>query len=100
MPLTVIEPAMHHFAQSDDHPVADMRNGQAFLKGVYDTLRSKPDLWRKTLLIITCDEHGGCYDQAPWHGAGPLFDPENGDGSFSGPGRALSQRPDGRVAQL
>ena len=39
-----------------------MRNGKAFLKGVYDTLRSKPDLWRKTLLIITYDEHGGFYD--------------------------------------
>lgn len=61
-PLTVIEPAMHHFPQSDDHPVADMRNGQVFLKGVYDTLRSNPDLWRKTLLIITYDEHGGFYD--------------------------------------
>lgn len=61
-PLTVIEPAMHHFPQNDDHPVADMRNGQAFLKGVYDTLRSNPALWRKTLLVITYDEHGGFYD--------------------------------------
>jgi phospholipase C len=61
-PLTVIEPAMHHFPQNDDHPVADMRNGQAFLKGVYDTLRSNPGLWAKTLLVITYDEHGGFYD--------------------------------------
>ena len=60
--LTVIEPAMHHFPQNDDHPVADMRNGQAFLKGVYDTLRSNPGLWAKTLLVITYDEHGGFYD--------------------------------------
>ena len=69
-PLTVIEPAMHHFPQSDDHPVADMRNGQAFLKGVYDALRSNSDLWRKTLLIITYDEHGGFYD----HVVPPLAD--------------------------
>ena len=53
---------MHHFPQNDDHPVADMRNGQVFLKGIYDTLRSNPALWRKTLLIITYDEHGGFYD--------------------------------------
>jgi phospholipase C len=63
-PLTVIEPAMHHFPQNDDHPIADMLNGQAFLKGVYDTLRSNPALWRKTLLVITYDEHGGFYDHA------------------------------------
>jgi len=69
-PLTVIEPAMHHFPQNDDHPVADMRNGQAFLKGVYDTLRSNPALWRKTLLVITYDEHGGFYD----HAAPPIAD--------------------------
>ena len=64
-PLTVIEPAMHHFPQNDDHPVADMRNGQAFLAGVYNTLRSNPALWRKTLLVITYDEHGGFYDHVP-----------------------------------
>ena len=61
-PLTVIEPAMHHFPQNDDHPVADMRNGQAFLANVYATLRSNPDLWSKTMLVITYDEHGGFYD--------------------------------------
>ncbi|MBK9431923.1 MAG: alkaline phosphatase family protein [Sphingomonadales bacterium] len=61
-PLTVVEPAMHHYPQNDDHPVADMINGQAFLKGVYDTLRSNDALWQKTLLVITYDEHGGFYD--------------------------------------
>ena len=61
-PLTVIEPAMHHFPQNDDHPVADMRNGQAFVADVYNTLRSNTALWRDTLLIVTYDEHGGFYD--------------------------------------
>lgn len=60
--LTVIEPAMHHHPQNDDHPDADMYRGQAFIKGVYDTLRSNEQLWGKTLLIITYDEHGGFYD--------------------------------------
>ena len=60
--VAVVEPAMHHAPQNDDHPVADMYRGQLFLKGVYDTLRSQPELWRKTLLIITYDEHGGFYD--------------------------------------
>ena len=60
--FTVIEQAMHHSPQNDDHPVADMYRGQLFLKGVYDTLRSNKNLWTKTLLIITYDEHGGFYD--------------------------------------
>lgn len=60
--FTVVDPQMHAFPQNDDHPVADMYRGQTFLKGVYDTLRSNPDVWKKTLLIITYDEHGGFYD--------------------------------------
>jgi len=61
--VTIIDPAMHHFPESDDHsPAADMYNGQRFLTGVYDTLRSNEALWRKTLLVITYDEHGGFYD--------------------------------------
>ena len=60
--FTVIEPAMHHAPQDDDHPTADMINGQRFVKRVYEALRANPDLWRKTLLVITYDEHGGFYD--------------------------------------
>jgi phospholipase C len=67
---TAIEPAMHHHPQNDDHPDADMYRGQIFLQGVYNTLRSNPEVWKKTLLIITYDEHGGLYD----HVVPPLAD--------------------------
>jgi phospholipase C len=60
--FTAIEPAMHHQPQDDDHPPADMYRGQLFLKRVYDTLRSNPAIWQKTMLIITYDGHGGLYD--------------------------------------
>lgn len=60
--FTVIEPALHHHPQNDDHPDADMHRGQIFLRDVYNTLRSNPAIWEKTLLIITYDEHGGLYD--------------------------------------
>lgn len=60
--FTAIEPAMHHHPQNDDHPDADMYRGQIFLQEVYNTLRSNPDVWKKTMLIITYDEHGGLYD--------------------------------------
>ena len=59
--FTVIEPAMHHHPQNDDHPPADMYRGQVFLQKVYDALSAGPR-WQKTLLIITYDEHGGFYD--------------------------------------
>ncbi len=48
----------------DDHPYADIRNGQAFLNHVYNTLRQHPQ-WEKTLIIINYDEWGGFYDHVP-----------------------------------
>src|SRR5581483_9157289 len=45
----------------DDHPQADVRNGQVFLNAVYDTLRGSPQ-WDKTLLVVNYDEWGGFYD--------------------------------------
>ena len=43
---------------SDDHPLADIRNGQLFLNTVYQTLTASPN-WPNTLFIITYDEWGG-----------------------------------------
>jgi phospholipase C len=61
--VTFIEPAMHHFPQNDDHAsAADMWRGQLFVQRVYDALRSQENLWHKTMLVITYDEHGGFYD--------------------------------------
>ena len=41
-----------------------MAAGEAFLLDVYSTLRQSK-LWAETLLIVTYDEHGGCYDHVP-----------------------------------
>lgn len=60
--FTVIDPAMHHHPQDDDHPDADMYRGQGFIRKVYTALRAKPEIWDRTLLVITYDEHGGFYD--------------------------------------
>ena len=46
---------------NSQHPNYDVAKGEAFIKEVYDTLRNS-EAWQKTLLIITYDEHGGCYD--------------------------------------
>ena len=78
---------MHHAPENDDHPIADMYNGQLFLAQVYDTLRSNSALWQKTMLIIAYDEHGGFYD----HVIPPIADVRMrpmvlSDGGSSGPG--------------
>lgn len=49
---------------NDDHPHADVRNGQAFLNGIYDALRQSP-AWERTLLVINYDEWGGFFDHVP-----------------------------------
>lgn len=47
------------------HPPCNVLPGEAFLKKLYDALTHNPEQWRKTLLIVTFDEHGGTYDHVP-----------------------------------
>ena len=49
---------------NDDHPHADIRNGQAFLADVYQAVASGPG-WDRTVLVITYDEWGGFFDHVP-----------------------------------
>ncbi|MBS0652866.1 MAG: phosphoesterase, partial [Verrucomicrobia bacterium] len=49
---------------NDQHPPHDVRFGEALIADVYNTLQASPN-WKNTLLIITYDEHGGCYDHVP-----------------------------------
>jgi phospholipase C len=46
---------------NDDHPHADVRNGQAFLHDVYNAVVRSP-AWSRTALVITYDEWGGFFD--------------------------------------
>ncbi|MGE5183408.1 MAG: alkaline phosphatase family protein [Acidobacteriota bacterium] len=47
---------------NDDHPPSHIEHGQALIRYVYESLARVPDVWAKTLLIVTYDEHGGFYD--------------------------------------
>jgi phospholipase C len=47
--------------ESDQHPFADIRVGEAFLSAIYHALRSSPQ-WQRTVLVITYDEWGGFFD--------------------------------------
>jgi phospholipase C len=57
----------------DDHgDGGDFERGEQLIATVYETLRSNPALFERTLLLITYDEHGGCYDHvAPERAAAP-----------------------------
>jgi phospholipase C len=46
------------------HPMDDVRGGEALIKSTYEALRNSP-IWKSSLLIITYDEHGGFYDHIP-----------------------------------
>jgi len=49
---------------NDDHPFADIRNGQAFLNSIYEAVISSPD-WPNTILVINYDEWGGFFEHVP-----------------------------------
>jgi len=52
--------------QSDMHPPSDITPGDEFIARVFNAIVTGPQ-WAKgeVLLIITFDEHGGCYDHVP-----------------------------------
>jgi phospholipase C len=64
---------------NSQHPNYDVALGESLIQQVYQTLRGGPG-WDHTLLIISYDEHGGCYDHVPPPaGATP---PDNTPGEF------------------
>jgi phospholipase C len=55
-----LEPSWSSHGNSQ-HPNYDVARGEQLLLDTYQALRAGP-AWDSTLLIITYDEHGGCYD--------------------------------------
>jgi phospholipase C len=77
-PYTFLEPSWDATGNSQ-HPNYNVALGEQLIHDVYETLRGGPG-WAQTLLIVTYDEHGGCYDHVPPpSGATP---PDNDAGEF------------------
>jgi phospholipase C len=75
---TFLEPSWGSSGNSQ-HPNYDVALGEQLIHDVYYALRNGPG-WNQTLLIVTYDEHGGCYDHvAPPTGAVP---PDSSAGEF------------------
>lgn len=49
---------------NSQHPNYDVAAGESLINQVYTTLFGS-SVWNQTLLIITYDEHGGCFDHVP-----------------------------------
>jgi phospholipase C len=63
-----IDPAFLNVPQlpaNSMHAPADVRPAEKLVADVYGALQANEAVWKKTLLIILCDEHGGYYDHVP-----------------------------------
>lgn len=70
--FTFIEPRLL-LDHNDAHPPepenvlvdSSLLAAEALVNEVYEAVRSNPDAWKRTLLIVTFDEIGGSYDHVP-----------------------------------
>jgi phospholipase C len=96
--VTFIEPAYTdashpNVGANDDHPTTSIAAGQEFLRLAYDAVTSNPERWRKSLLIIHYDEHGGFFD----HVAPPAFETPRNHGETYDPFKTLGVRVPGLI---
>jgi phospholipase C len=67
--FTFLEPKYFGADENDDHPPHNVMKGEKFIADVYNAIRSNPDLWNSSLLVVFFDEHGGFYDHVTPPGA-------------------------------
>jgi phospholipase C len=66
-PVSFLDPKFIGDEQCDDHPLSDIRRGQAFLRDAFKAFAQSPN-WHNGLFVITYDEWGGFFDHvAPPH---------------------------------
>jgi phospholipase C len=63
--LTIIDPAFSGSGENDEHPPSNVQLGHQFVAKVVKILGSNPNVWQKSVLFITYDEHGGYHDHVP-----------------------------------
>jgi phospholipase C len=74
-----LEPNYGGPTQNDQHPPSDIRMGEQLIADIYNMVKSSP-AFENILLVITYDEHGGCYDHVPPPGGAKNPDPANPPG--------------------
>ena len=48
-----------------EHPSAAPLNGEVMISGVLQALTANPEVWAKTVVIVSYDENGGFFDHVP-----------------------------------
>lgn len=56
--------SQHPINNEDDDP-EDFARGEALVAGIYNALAARPDVFEKTVFLVTYDEHGGLFDHVP-----------------------------------
>lgn len=85
-----VEPDHFWPSSSSQHPGNNRKNGNDFARGealvqrIYEALVARPNVFAKTLLVVTYDEHGGFYDHVP-----PPWDAKYKDGQVAAGGFAF-----------
>lgn len=74
-----LEPNYGGPTQNDQHPPSDIRMGEQLIADIYNMVKASP-AFENILLVITYDEHGGCYDHVPPPGGAKNPDPANPPG--------------------
>lgn len=74
-----LEPNYGGPGQNDQHPPSDIRAGEQLIADIYNMVKASP-AFASTMLIITYDEHGGCYDHVAPPGGAKNPDPDNPPG--------------------
>jgi hypothetical protein len=70
---------------SDQHPDHNVREGERFIANTFNAIRTNPDPWQSTALLIVYDEHGGIYD----HVVPPTCTPDGYSAKASDTGTGL-----------
>ena len=78
--FSFLEPSWESTGNSQ-HPNYDVALGEQLILDVYTALRQGPQ-WASTLLVVTYDEHGGCYDHVPPPGGATPPDASVGEYGF------------------
>lgn len=64
--VSFVDPSYTLFVNTanDNHPHSDIRNGDAFMAQVYNTVATSP-AWKNTVLVLNHDEWGGFFEHVP-----------------------------------
>jgi phospholipase C len=53
------------YANYDDNGACDFAGAESLIASVYEALRRSPEVFERTILLVTYDEHGGLFDREP-----------------------------------